>query len=167
MLRSLVGSEMCIRDRDDEIAFTRPDVESQSNKHALQMGEVGSHAFLNASRAAVQAEVVEKEWFASDDPLHHQQLLALLTTADQLWSSWSAVPLVEAGGSSGAMVLKPAQGGPDTSSMLAVHVRLLRCLNNACLLYTSDAADEEDSVDLGGRRIIKKKKTIVKNCRKI
>src|SRR5674536_89287 len=24
----------------------------------------------------------------------------------------------------------------------------------ACLLYTSDAADEEDSVDLGGRRII-------------
>eukprot|EP00656_Telonema_subtile_P033623 TRINITY_DN3737_c0_g1_i2.p1 TRINITY_DN3737_c0_g1~~TRINITY_DN3737_c0_g1_i2.p1 ORF type:complete len:244 (+),score=60.89 TRINITY_DN3737_c0_g1_i2:180-911(+) len=29
----------------------------------------------------------------------------------------------------------------------------------SCLLYTSDAADEEDSVDLGGRRIIKKKKT--------
>ena len=26
-----------------------------------------------------------------------------------------------------------------------------------CLLYTSDAADEEDSVDLGGPRIIKKK----------
>ena len=29
----------------------------------------------------------------------------------------------------------------------------------ACLLYTSDAADEEDSVDLGGCRIIKKKNT--------
>ena len=28
----------------------------------------------------------------------------------------------------------------------------------ACLLYTSDAADERSSVDLGGRRIIKKKK---------
>ena len=27
-----------------------------------------------------------------------------------------------------------------------------------CLLYTSDAADEEDSVDLGVRRIIQKKK---------
>ena len=27
-----------------------------------------------------------------------------------------------------------------------------------CLLYTSDAADEEDRVDLGGRRFIKKKK---------
>ena len=29
-----------------------------------------------------------------------------------------------------------------------------------CLLYTSDAADERSSVDLGGRRIIKKKKKI-------
>ena len=29
---------------------------------------------------------------------------------------------------------------------------------DVCLLYTSDAADERSSVDLGGRRIIKKKK---------
>ena len=35
-------------------------------------------------------------------------------------------------------------------------------LESNCLLYTSDAADEEDSVDLGGRRIIKKKKIIRK-----
>ena len=28
----------------------------------------------------------------------------------------------------------------------------------SCLLYTSDAADERSRVDLGGRRIIKKKK---------
>src|SRR5678815_869198 len=28
---------------------------------------------------------------------------------------------------------------------------------DCCLLYTSDAADERSSVDLGGRRIIKKK----------
>ena len=33
-----------------------------------------------------------------------------------------------------------------------------------CLLYTSDAADERSSVDLGGRRIIKKK--IKKNEKK-
>ena len=32
----------------------------------------------------------------------------------------------------------------------------------SCLLYTSDAADERSSVDLGGRRIIKKKKNIRK-----
>ena len=33
-----------------------------------------------------------------------------------------------------------------------------RATFGACLLYTSDAADERSSVDLGGRRIIKKKK---------
>ena len=32
-----------------------------------------------------------------------------------------------------------------------------KVLHNDCLLYTSDAADERSSVDLGGRRIIKKK----------
>ena len=30
-----------------------------------------------------------------------------------------------------------------------------------CLLYTSDAADERSSVDLGGRRIIKKKTRVI------
>ena len=37
-----------------------------------------------------------------------------------------------------------------------------------CLLYTSDAADERSSVDLGGRRIIKKKNkssTHMSRCR--
>ena len=44
--------------------------------------------------------------------------------------------------------------------------------NEGCLLYTSDAADERSSVDLGGRRIIKKKKDMNyrnrrSNCRKL
>ena len=41
-------------------------------------------------------------------------------------------------------------------------------MNNilCCLLYTSDAADERSSVDLGGRRIIKKKKIrTIMRCR--
>ena len=33
----------------------------------------------------------------------------------------------------------------------------LATIIGTCLLYTSDAADERSSVDLGGRRIIKKK----------
>src|SRR5664280_750287 len=36
------------------------------------------------------------------------------------------------------------------ATLLSIGTRM-----NGCLLYTSDAADEEDSVDLGGRRIIK------------
>ena len=39
-----------------------------------------------------------------------------------------------------------------------IHLDLAgRVLIITCLLYTSDAADERSSVDLGGRRIIKKK----------
>ena len=34
----------------------------------------------------------------------------------------------------------------------------------ACLLYTSDAADERSSVDLGGRRIIKKNTLRMLEC---
>ena len=45
---------------------------------------------------------------------------------------------------------------PDLVDKIAKHFGSQVCV---CLLYTSDAADEEDSVDLGGRRIIKKKNT--------
>ena len=38
--------------------------------------------------------------------------------------------------------------------------------SNSCLLYTSDAADERSSVDLGGRRIIKKKTTVKNTSRR-
>ena len=36
-----------------------------------------------------------------------------------------------------------------------------------CLLYTSDAADERSSVDLGGRRSIKKKKKRLRTSQRI
>ena len=36
--------------------------------------------------------------------------------------------------------------------------------NVVCLLYTSDAADERSSVDLGGRRIINKKNITAIYC---
>src|SRR5664280_3880969 len=45
------------------------------------------------------------------------------------------------------------QGTGDTSPEAGNAVT-----TKGCLLYTSDAADEEDSVDLGGRRIINKEK---------
>ena len=47
-----------------------------------------------------------------------------------------------------------------------VNTRLLSVYRgriNACLLYTSDAADDLLCVDLGGRRIIKKKKIYCTN----
>ena len=52
----------------------------------------------------------------------------------------------------------------DISQRKAVEARLEK-QNQDCLLYTSDAADERSSVDLGGRRIIKKKQlTIQRRC---
>ena len=46
-----------------------------------------------------------------------------------------------------------------SSGGVAQLVRVPDC--RSCLLYTSDAADERSSVDLGGRRIIKKKNKVV------
>ena len=52
---------------------------------------------------------------------------------------------------------------PGSALLASVFVALLETPAaiqgwRTCLLYTSDAADERSSVDLGGRRIIKKKK---------
>eukprot|EP00658_Telonema_sp_P-2_P045428 TRINITY_DN3338_c0_g1_i1.p1 TRINITY_DN3338_c0_g1~~TRINITY_DN3338_c0_g1_i1.p1 ORF type:complete len:107 (+),score=19.89 TRINITY_DN3338_c0_g1_i1:124-444(+) len=96
MLRSLVGSEMCIRDR---IHTQRP----LYNMRALWI------CWVNDLR--------RKHWALLSNTLP-------TCVPHKSWNSSSSTP--------------------HTSK--------------TCLLYTSDAADEEDSVDLGGRRIIKKKK---------
>ena len=56
---------------------------------------------------------------------------------------------------------------PPTRTMLRAATRRLAALRGpatdmtgTCLLYTSDAADERSSVDLGGRRIIKTNKNV-------
>ena len=51
-------------------------------------------------------------------------------------------------------------GADDTAATSDDYVNLIAQFEGlyACLLYTSDAADERSSVDLGGRRIIKHKK---------
>src|SRR5664279_3266885 len=62
-----------------------------------------------------------------------------------------------AGGAWRSLLFAPVGDGQTRrrgSDAFRVGVSLLVIL---CLLYTSDAADEEDSVDIGGRRIIKKK----------
>ena len=51
-----------------------------------------------------------------------------------------------------------SHAGAGVADLLARRHLQLRA--GACLLYTSDAADERSSVDLGGRRIIKKKHNI-------
>ena len=55
-----------------------------------------------------------------------------------------------------ASIPQYAAAGAD---LISVHAEACTHLHRTCLLYTSDAADERSSVDLGGRRIIKKKNT--------
>ena len=47
----------------------------------------------------------------------------------------------------------------EISTLLGL-ILCLGAMAGTCLLYTSDAADERSSVDLGGRRIIKKKNNV-------
>ena len=65
----------------------------------------------------------------------------------------------------------PGGNKPARRVLVVAHDAMLygaqRSLLDICLLYTSDAADERSSVDLGGRRIIKKKKTRDKRCARI
>ena len=61
-----------------------------------------------------------------------------------------------------ALIFAQLAGPEDPPHDLATaglgQVRFAGDFSWGCLLYTSDAADERSSVDLGGRRIIKKKK---------
>ena len=50
--------------------------------------------------------------------------------------------------------------GPNRDEPAPAQATVPAAVPNACLLYTSDAADERSSVDLGGRRIIKKTKKL-------
>ena len=54
------------------------------------------------------------------------------------------------------LAMQPNDDGSSSLINLPFQFDLYGDLYN-CLLYTSDAADERSSVDLGGRRIIKKK----------
>ena len=50
---------------------------------------------------------------------------------------------------------------PGANHLTGSALELDQAIRNLCLLYTSDAADERSSVDLGGRRIIKKKTSAI------
>ena len=48
----------------------------------------------------------------------------------------------------------------DDTTCITISVFDSVTVTSGCLLYTSDAAAERSSVDLGGRRILKKKKQV-------
>ena len=58
------------------------------------------------------------------------------------------------------LIRDDSKGGNMSESSAFADISFFGGKRNVCLLYTSDAADDLLCVDLGGRRIIKKKKYI-------
>eukprot|EP00658_Telonema_sp_P-2_P014211 TRINITY_DN15397_c0_g1_i2.p1 TRINITY_DN15397_c0_g1~~TRINITY_DN15397_c0_g1_i2.p1 ORF type:complete len:150 (-),score=44.62 TRINITY_DN15397_c0_g1_i2:24-473(-) len=138
MLRSLVGSEMCMR---DSINAEYGGALYQA-AGGMQDAWLDKHTDLahRIDELQVDAQEVARLSRAGKDTTRIQSQLSrdsakLTTWLESLRRTLPNLPLSdqEAGRRSGMLI-------------------------RTCLLYTSDAADEEDSVDLGGRRIIKKKK---------
>src|SRR5678809_1766258 len=71
--------------------------------------------------------------------------------------NYASIPLIFMGGWTGYAIRQGA-GLAIPLGFLTFSRGFEREADFLCLLYTSDAADERSSVDLGGRRIIKKKK---------
>eukprot|EP00658_Telonema_sp_P-2_P000461 TRINITY_DN10178_c0_g1_i2.p1 TRINITY_DN10178_c0_g1~~TRINITY_DN10178_c0_g1_i2.p1 ORF type:complete len:251 (+),score=47.68 TRINITY_DN10178_c0_g1_i2:120-872(+) len=201
MLRSLVGSEMCIRDRIKPLNqvlvrvilairlslssacmarfndFRRPQV---INGQHYKYSPAGSSAPpAGQARSGGTLEVL-KPWdriqldkLPLDRALRAPGIVVLYPALDARMvvhvpavpvgyrdSGFGLLPeleveawLLQAGLAHAAVLRDVLFPHGDTRHLHELHRNI-----RTCLLYTSDAADEEDSVDLGGRRIIKKKK---------
>eukprot|EP00658_Telonema_sp_P-2_P068844 TRINITY_DN57839_c0_g1_i1.p1 TRINITY_DN57839_c0_g1~~TRINITY_DN57839_c0_g1_i1.p1 ORF type:complete len:118 (+),score=34.93 TRINITY_DN57839_c0_g1_i1:165-518(+) len=117
MLRSLVGSEMCIRD-------------SNKGSKAKTSAANDTGGDNDQSRQPLTPGGQKQQKNREEE---HQLFLA------------ETVPKLLACG---------VQGDGAMASPRDIAITVDMALSYVCLLYTSDAADEEDSVDLGGRRII-------------
>src|SRR5664279_5819562 len=82
-------------------------------------------------------------------PSYHHEI-ALIFGRDAAWGEW--VHRWTAEEARHAMAMRDYM--LVTRMVDPVALERFRMEHMSCLLYTSDAADEEDSVDLGGRRII-------------
>src|SRR5664279_3704090 len=136
---------------------------------ALAGGAVGKVGDEHIT-AAVIIEMVHLATLVHDDVMDEAEIRRGQLTIAANWGNEIAVLF---GDCLFAQALKLASGFPTmdvcravatatntvcTGEILQTQHRRHFELSWRCLLYTSDAADEEDSVDLGGRRIIKKKK---------
>eukprot|EP00656_Telonema_subtile_P036459 TRINITY_DN4043_c0_g1_i8.p2 TRINITY_DN4043_c0_g1~~TRINITY_DN4043_c0_g1_i8.p2 ORF type:complete len:170 (-),score=44.39 TRINITY_DN4043_c0_g1_i8:54-563(-) len=104
---------------------------------------------LTALRAAEQAALIKVIWHPSTGLAHRHYMVPPHYTVERLLGSVEGLNATQRVSVCGTRTeVHPTE---TLGEVNASH-------HQSCLLYTSDAADEEDSVDLGGRRIIKKKK---------
>eukprot|EP00658_Telonema_sp_P-2_P044609 TRINITY_DN324_c0_g1_i7.p1 TRINITY_DN324_c0_g1~~TRINITY_DN324_c0_g1_i7.p1 ORF type:complete len:216 (+),score=59.98 TRINITY_DN324_c0_g1_i7:46-648(+) len=188
MLRSLVGSEMCIRDSTN-VGYLVLDLLT-SEEAPLLLPLVGNHHDVgtepgNVVNGVDPVGLVLVDVLILEDTVAHNTTIGMDDLIDGAAGTGGTVPpstgvdhivhhntklvmlvaLVEA--KDLARVPLSVHGeiagiGGDDLLPGVLHLVGMGVVGDGegkhCLLYTSDAADEEDSVDLGGRRIIKKKK---------
>ena len=157
-----MGSEMCIRDRSSVNSFGEITVAGNSAAANIEgfvyvaMNSLYQAAisFTGQNVGAGKYERVNRILYTAEACVIVVGLVlgnGALFFGRQLLSIYTENPAVIDTGMKRMNVIARTYA---LCGMMDVMVGSLR----GCLLYTSDAADEEDSVDLGGRRIIKKKK---------
>eukprot|EP00658_Telonema_sp_P-2_P000212 TRINITY_DN10071_c0_g1_i10.p1 TRINITY_DN10071_c0_g1~~TRINITY_DN10071_c0_g1_i10.p1 ORF type:complete len:204 (-),score=44.69 TRINITY_DN10071_c0_g1_i10:29-640(-) len=192
MLRSLVGSEMCIRDRYPAADHMEPG--GRVSETQLEIGTVvhlcwtvepfsllqnTSRIYINATEVSTTSRGSQVPSSLVTAPLRvghydgvttsmgfHGRIYAVSLYSRALGTAEVAEHFVSSFSQPANHVALGRWFAGATSSsgwgvFLGHHPRFVITADGdgwSCLLYTSDAADEEDSVDLGGRRIIKKKK---------
>ena len=120
--------------------------------------QVETHQLLDGVRAssAIREQIKIEAVLVTRKRNRSPHLAAVLVGEDAASQTYvsSKVKSCEEVGFRSTLLRKPV----DTTEVeLLALVAQLNADAEVCLLYTSDAADERSSVDLGGRRIIKKK----------
>eukprot|EP00658_Telonema_sp_P-2_P017021 TRINITY_DN1658_c0_g1_i8.p1 TRINITY_DN1658_c0_g1~~TRINITY_DN1658_c0_g1_i8.p1 ORF type:complete len:195 (-),score=56.97 TRINITY_DN1658_c0_g1_i8:48-632(-) len=192
MLRSLVGSEMCIRDRyqrrvrgrnrarimaalpdayinegpdlDMELVFFPSEVPETISPicDGICLGSVGGTGDRHTLKKYNVTHVLTVASNCVPEKIYEDMRYKLFDLPDcPTYVIYSVFKeglefMREAIENKGTVFVHCGRGVSRSSTLVIAY--LMHYENKICLLYTSDAADEEDSVDLGGRRIIKKKK---------
>eukprot|EP00658_Telonema_sp_P-2_P048965 TRINITY_DN37237_c0_g1_i1.p1 TRINITY_DN37237_c0_g1~~TRINITY_DN37237_c0_g1_i1.p1 ORF type:complete len:148 (+),score=38.58 TRINITY_DN37237_c0_g1_i1:41-445(+) len=132
MLRSLVGSEMCIRDSVHGWHQCNPKLSIADLAHTFNISEGQVRGIITTSITSYEEFLLNSKGRSE----HHRPVIeARMAELDRIRTpGMSSYELAE---------ILTKNGFPCCANTVRADL-------SSCLLYTSDAADEEDSVDLCG-----------------
>eukprot|EP00825_Cyclidium_porcatum_P007499 TRINITY_DN13762_c0_g1_i1.p2 TRINITY_DN13762_c0_g1~~TRINITY_DN13762_c0_g1_i1.p2 ORF type:complete len:152 (-),score=46.89 TRINITY_DN13762_c0_g1_i1:82-537(-) len=147
---SLVGSEMCIRDSSGTgVCFTRNPSTGENKFYGEFLMNAQGEDVVAGIRTPGKIEELERVM-----PLAYKQLLDIRKLLENHYKDMQDIEFTIE--KSKLYILQTRNGKRTGPAAVRMAVEMVE----DCLLYTSDAADDMQCVDLGGRRIIKKKKKL-------
>ena len=138
------------------LGFVRKEISFKATSDAMDLGDIELVGDINGLEEVVITGTM-REVSRSDSPVSVEVITPALFRKNPSPSLFDAVGMVNG--------VRP-QINCSVCNTGDIHINGMEG-PYTCLLYTSDAADERSSVDLGGRRIIKKKKKIDSNIHAI